>query len=278
MLIARVVAVALVCGLVPTGNIKDAKAEEIVKEITIDGTKVDKYNRFKGFGTVTCNNTSRLLLEYKEEHPDEYWEIMNALFNPETGAGLTHIKVELGADVNSSSGTEPAIMRYSDEPANVVRGVGFHFAADAKKINPNISIEILRWGEPRWSWNTAVNKDYEARYQWYKQTIDAFYNKFGYRMDYVGISQNENAQNNGKVEVEWLKYFTTKIKQEPNYTEDYEAMKIVAADGYRDTKTISSVLLNNADLIDEIWSKYKHWCNIFCKKLRRKSTYFKSIS
>ena len=252
VLIAKVLSVALFCGLLPTVNTIEAKAEEIVKEINIDGTKVDEYNRFKGFGTVTCNNTSRLLLDYKEENPEKYWEIMNELFNSETGAGLTHIKVELGADVNSSSGTEPATMRYSDEPANVVRGAGFHFAADAKKINPNISVEILRWGEPRWTWNLAANKDYEARYQWYKQTIDAFYEEFGYRIDYVGISQNERAQNNGKNEIEWLKYFTAEIKKEPNYTEDYESIKIVAADGYRDTKTISSVLLNNPDLIDEI--------------------------
>jgi LPXTG-motif cell wall-anchored protein len=229
------------------------KAEEIVRDITIDGRKVDPYNRFKGFGTVTCNNTSRLLLDYKEEHPDKYWEIMNSLFNKDTGAGLTHVKVELGADVNSSSGTEPATMRYPDEPANVLRGAGFHFAADAKSINPDITVEILRWGEPRWTWNTAGANNFEARYQWYKQTIDGFYKEYGFRIDYVGLSQNERAQNNnGKIETEWLKYFTSKIKTETNYIQDYEKIKYVAADGYRDTKSISSVLLNNADLIDEI--------------------------
>ena len=30
------------------------------------------YHRFKGFGTVTANNTTRLLLDYKEEHPEKY--------------------------------------------------------------------------------------------------------------------------------------------------------------------------------------------------------------
>src|SRR5690606_26991804 len=98
---------------------------------------------FKGFGTVTANNTTRLLLDYKEEHPEKYWDIMNQLFNKDTGAGLTHVKVELGADVDSSSGTEPATIRYADEPANVLRGAGFQFAADAKSINPQITTEIL---------------------------------------------------------------------------------------------------------------------------------------
>ena len=252
LLIVRTLLASMILGINPISNMKVVNADEIVKEITIDGTKVDEYNRFKGFGTVTCNNTSRLMLDYKEENPEAYWEIMNALFNTETGAGLTHVKVELGADVNSSSGTEPSTMRYSDEPANVVRGAGFHFAADAKSINPNVTIEILRWGEPRWTWNTAANKDYENRYQWYKQTIDAFYDEFGYTIDYVGLSQNERAQNNGKNEIEWLKYFTTRIKEEANYEEDYERIKLVAADGYRDTQTISTTLLNNPDLIDEI--------------------------
>lgn len=232
---------------------KESKAEGITKTITIDGNHVDEYNRFKGFGTVTANNTSRLLLDYKEENPKEYWEMINKLFNKETGAGLTHVKVELGADVNSSSGTEPATMRYADETANVLRGAGFQFAADAKSINPDITTEILRWGEPRWSWNGAANNEFENRYQWYKQTIDAVYNEYGFKLDYVGISQNERSQNNnGKNEVEWLKYFTSKIKAEPNYDSDYKDIKLVAADGYRDTATISRTLLNNPDLIDEI--------------------------
>ncbi|MDC3416772.1 S-layer protein [Aquibacillus salsiterrae] len=234
-------------------QVNKSKAEEITKTITIDGNDVDEYNRFKGFGVVSGNNTSRLLMDYKEENPKQYWKIMNQLFNKETGAGLAHVKVELGADINSSSGTEPATKRYADEPANVLRGAGFQFAADAKSINPDITTEILRWGEPRWSWNGVDNGSYENRYQWYKQTIDAVYEEYGFKLDYVGISQNERAINgNGRVDVEWLKYFTSKIKEEPNYEEDYQHIKIVAADGYRDTSSISRVLLDNPDLRDEI--------------------------
>lgn len=251
--IGYVCVISMLFGSVVFMGANESKAEGITKTIIIDGSNVDEYNRFKGFGTVTANNTSRLLLDYKEEHPKEYWEIMNKLFNKEAGAGLSHVKVELGADVNSSSGTEPATMRYADEPANVLRGAGFQFAADAKSINPDLTTEILRWGEPRWSWNGAANNDYENRYQWYKQTIDAVNDEFGFKIDYVGISQNERAQNNnGKNELEWLKYFTSTIKEEPNYDSDYKDIKLVAADGYRDTATISRTLLNNPDLIDEI--------------------------
>ena len=245
--------ISLLFSSVPFVPSNEAKAEVVTKTITIDGRNVNPYHRFKGFGTVTANNTTRLLLDYKEEHPEKYWDIMNQLFNKDTGAGLTHVKVELGADVDSSSGTEPATMRYADEPANVLRGAGFQFAADAKSINPHITTEILRWGEPRWTWNGAANKDYENRYQWYKQTIDAVYEEYGFKLDYIGISQNERAiNNNGRNEVEWLKYFTKRIKEEPNYEADYKDIKLVAADGYRDTETISRTLLNHPDLIDEI--------------------------
>ena len=112
-----------------------AATESDYTRITVDGDIVDPVNVFRGFGAVTCNNTSRLLMDYKEEHPDKYWEIMELLFNPEKGAGINHIKIEMGADVNSSSGTEPATMRSADEPANVLRCAGWQFAADAKKIN-----------------------------------------------------------------------------------------------------------------------------------------------
>ncbi|QKS70287.1 S-layer protein [Paenalkalicoccus suaedae] len=252
--IIRVIVITfLLAGLFTYVVPNDAQANDHTKTIVIDGHDVDEYNRFKGFGTVSGNNTSRLMLDYKEEDPDAYWEIMNQLFNPQTGAGLTHVKVEFGADIDSSSGTEPATMRYPDEPANVLRGAGFQFAADAKSINPTITTEILRWGEPRWTWNGAANQDYEARYQWYKQTIDAVYEEYGFRLDYVGISQNERAQNdNGKNELEWLKFFTKRIKEEPNYAVDYEAIKLVGGDGYRDTKTIPQTLLDHPDLIDEI--------------------------
>ncbi|SFP33736.1 S-layer protein [Salibacterium halotolerans] len=228
-------------------------ADEERETITINGNDVDEDHRFKGFGTVSANNTTRLMLDYKEEHPDAYWEIMHQLFDPDTGAGLAHVKVELGADVNSSSGTEPATKRYEDEPANVLRGAGFQFAADAKSINENITTEILRWGEPRWTWEGAANQNYEKRYQWYKDTIDAVEEEYGFKLDYVGVTQNERAQNgNGRIDEEWLQYFTTSLEDEPNYAEDYEDIKLVAADGYRDTSSISQTLLDHEDLREDI--------------------------
>ncbi|GMK46618.1 hypothetical protein PghCCS26_37470 [Paenibacillus glycanilyticus] len=129
-----------------------AAAESAPTVVTIDGDAADTNpaNTFKGYGLVSANNTSRLLLDYKEEHPEQYWEMMNLLFNPSTGAGINDIKIEMGNDSNTSSGTEPATKRSTDEEANVRRGAGYIFAADAKTINPDIKVSILRWTQPGW--------------------------------------------------------------------------------------------------------------------------------
>ena len=174
---------------------------------------------------------------------------MNLLFNPVTGAGLTSIKVEMGGDVNTSSGTEPATKRSADEPANVLRGAGWHFAADAKRINPDIKIEILRWGEPSWT-----GTDFERRYQWYKETIDAVYDTFGIKIDYVSPGQNErndmsitNTRN-----LDWIKYFAKRLQEETDGRYDYSQIKIVAADTYRKPETANLILLDQEllELVD----------------------------
>lgn len=105
---------------------------------------------YRGLGVITGNNSSPPAHGLQSQNPKAYWEIMNLLFKPDYGAGLTHVKIEFGTDVNSSSGTEPSIMRSEDEEADVTRGAGFMFAADALSINPDISVDLLRWGEPKW--------------------------------------------------------------------------------------------------------------------------------
>lgn len=135
------------------GAVKDiVKAAEKTRALTIDGNTLDtgENSSFRGLGAVTCSNSSRLLMDYKEEHRNEYWEIMNWLFNTKTGAGLSHIKIELGNDLATSSGAEPATKRSAGQKANVRRGAGFMFAHDALTINPDISVDMICRGMPAW--------------------------------------------------------------------------------------------------------------------------------
>lgn len=237
--------------------------------VTLDGTKIDKANTFGGFGSVTCNNTSRLLMDYKALHEDKYWEMMNLLFDKEKGAGLNHVKIEMGADVNSSSGTEPATMRSPDETPNVKRGAGFIFAADAKSINPDISVEILRWGEPRWTQEGIGYEEYdkpkfEARYQWYRKTIDAVYDTYNYKITEVSPGQNERRKDYPD-DFAWIKYCAKRFKEDGANgigAFDYRGIKIVAADLYRGMNTTVDYLMKDAelrDLVDVISDHYQIW-------------------
>ena len=72
------------------------------REIVIDGTtaQLKENMRYRGAGMVSANNSSRLLLDYKAEHPEAYKQIMEYMFGKE-GIGITHLKLEMGADINS---------------------------------------------------------------------------------------------------------------------------------------------------------------------------------
>jgi hypothetical protein len=227
------------------------------KELLVDGDDVERradgspYNTFGGFGSVSCNNTSNLLLDYKEENPDAYWAIMRMLFDPETGAGLKHIKVELGADSNSSSGAEPATKRSADEPANVLRGAGFHFIADALSINPDIETEALRWGEPSWTGNDPVK-----RYQWYKETIDAAYDTFGVEFTWMSPSQNEvRGATYQASELKWTVQFAKWLERDaaaPDARYDYSKIKIVALDSYREGDAVAARILADPAALEQV--------------------------
>ena len=224
-------------------------------KIVIDGKKAQlaQNRRYRGAGMVSANNSSRLLLDYKWEHPDRYWEIMNYMFG-ENGVGITHLKIEMGSDVNSSSGTEPCIMRTQDETPDCTRGAGYQLAADAKKINPELTLDMLYWSEPRWV--TDAKDVYAARYEWYKKTLDAAYTAYGLSFDYVSAVRNER-----EIDTAWVKYLSKRLKEEKECPYDYASIKIVAADE-ADTWKIAEEMLKDQELleaVDVVGSHYTSW-------------------
>ncbi len=177
---------------------------------------------FKGLGMVSGNNSSRLLMDYKYEQPEKYREILKHIFGKD-GLNITHLKLEMGSDINSSSGTEPCVKRNRSEAADVTRGAGYILAADAKKINPELTVDMLYWSEPKWV--TDSDDVYDARYIWYKDTLTAAYEKFGLEFDCVSVSRNER-----DIDSEWIKYFVKRIKAEKDCPYDFSKIRIVAAD------------------------------------------------
>ena len=275
--IAWVLMMALsVCSLYAgEGNVKKpsaAKAKAAAKVLTVNGnTKVTRAkSAYRGLGAVTCNGSSRLMMDYKEEHPKAYWEIMNWLFNTKTGAGLSHIKIELGSDSDTSSGAEPATKRTSAQKANVRRGAGYMFAHDALTINPNISLDMLCWGMPAWveqAYEKSNKAGYKARYKWYKETLDAAYDEWGLRFSYVSANRNER-----EIEKGWTKYLAKSLNNEKIQRYDYGKIKIVAADESDNMYVADKMLKDKSyrNAVDVIGCHYNSYMNSKVKKLHKK--------
>ena len=257
---------ALLCATlaVPAGIPMAAHAEGLSRNVVIDGEKaLTAENRlWRGAGMVSANNSSRLLLDYKAENPAAYQRLLNYIFG-EDGIGITHLKLEMGADVNSSSGTEPTVKRTEDEPADVTRGAGYQLAADAKAINPDLTLDMLYWSEPLWV--TNAEDVYAARYKWYKETLDAAYETYGLIFDYVSCTRNER-----NADTDWIKYLSKALKSETDCPYDYSKIKIVAGEEVC-TWNSSKAILEDEELInavDVIGSHYTSWADENAKKLR----------
>ena len=230
-------------------------------DIIIDGRSAEfaDNKRYRGAGMVSANNSSRLLLDYKAEHPKEYWEILSHLFGDE-GVGINHLKIEMGADVNSSSGTEPCVMRTEEEEADVTRGAGFVLAADARKINPDLTLAMLYWSEPRWV--TDSDDVYAARYRWYKKTLDTAFLTYGLKFDYVSAVRNER-----EVDVGWIKYLSKNLKAERDCPYDYAAIKIVAGEEVCEWH-VADMMLCDEELMDSVDVVGSHYTSRSTDKAR----------
>ena len=231
--------------------------------IKVDGSTANTNENFlyRGQGMISCNGSSRLLIDYKEKSPESYNQILQYMYGKD-GLKFTHFKVEMGSDVNTSSGTEPTTMRYEDEKADVTRGAGFQLAADIKKINPDVTLDMLWWSEPRWV--TDAKDVYAARYKWYKQTLDAAYETYGLVFDYVSANRNERTVDN-----DWIIYLSKALKSEKDCPYDYSKIKIVAADENTTWKIAHDMLKNEElrDAVDVIGTHYTSYADKDAKKL-----------
>src|SRR6201985_1506006 len=134
---ARVSFALLLCFL--TGA---AQAQSVA--VTIDPASPGR--TFDGFGAVSSGAASRLLYDYPEPYRSQ---VLDYLFRPHYGASLQHLKVEIGADVNSTDGSEPSHMRSPDDK-NFTRGYEWWLVQEAHRRNPKILLDTHAWGAPGW--------------------------------------------------------------------------------------------------------------------------------
>src|ERR1700761_4376821 len=112
--------------------------------IVLDGSGTGRI--FEGIGAASAGASSRLLYDYKEPYRSQ---VLDYLFKPGYGAALQHLKVEIGADVNSTDGAEPSSMR-SPTDHDYTRGYEWWLMEEARKRNPQIILDTLPWGAPGW--------------------------------------------------------------------------------------------------------------------------------
>ncbi len=213
-------------------GISDFAGRTVARANTIkikpDPSSMNMKTCFKGLGCTVSSGSSKLFLDYKTLHSEVYNEILSLLFKKEYGAGLSHIRLELGSDVNSVSGTEPSVMRSEHDENDIMRSSGFILVSDALKINPNLTVELMNCGEPFWVKNAfsgGKRNGYRAMYDWYLETIKSAYRVLGIKFTHI------NPERNGieKSDPEWIIYFAKRLKSEKNKFYDYNKIKIISS-------------------------------------------------
>ncbi|MBR7039173.1 MAG: hypothetical protein IKI21_07980 [Oscillospiraceae bacterium] len=229
------------------------------KQIILDGNTASESpaDRWRGLGFVSSSGSSRLLLDYKLDKPEVYDQIMRLLFSPGRGAGITHLKLEMGADINSSSGTEPCTMRTEDEKADVRRGAGFQIAADAKRLYPALTLDLLRWGEPHWvtkAFEDGRENGFAARYRWFRETLAAAFKTYGLEFDFISPDANEPSA----PDADWIVYFAEHLRADKDLPFDTSKIRIVASDEVGTRDIAMDMILNERlrDAVDVIGLHY----------------------
>jgi galactosylceramidase len=117
------------------------------QDIYLDSNKLGR--TFEGIGALSAGASSKLLIDYPEPQRSQ---ILDLLFKPGYGASLQHLKVEIGGDVNSTCGTEPAFAHTREELAkpDFERGYERWLIQEARKRSPAIIPDALQWGAPGW--------------------------------------------------------------------------------------------------------------------------------
>src|ERR1700722_14692358 len=121
--------------------------------IVIDGGSDSR--TFDGLGAVSAGGSTRLLIDYPEPRRRQ---ILDYLFKPGFGAALQRLKVEIGADGQSTDGSEPSHMR-TPKDHDSTRGYEWWLMAEARKRNPRIILEALPWAAPHWVGGRAAGKE-----------------------------------------------------------------------------------------------------------------------
>ena len=137
--------------------------------------------RFDGIGAVSGGGaTSVLLKDYPEPQRSQ---ILDLLFKPKFGASMSALLVEVPGDGNSTQGSEPSHMHTKDD-LNFSRGYEWWLMREAKKRNPDLSLDACAWGCPSWVGNGNFWSQDMCDY--YAKWIQGLKKVYGLDLDAIG--------------------------------------------------------------------------------------------
>ncbi|HEX6624967.1 MAG TPA: hypothetical protein VF064_14755, partial [Pyrinomonadaceae bacterium] len=103
--------------------------------------------RFDGIGVVNGGGaTSVLLKDYPEP---QRGQILDLVFKPKFGASVSALLVEIPGDGNSTQGSMPSHM-HTRHDLDYTRGYTWWVLREAKKRNPNLTLDGTAWSAPGW--------------------------------------------------------------------------------------------------------------------------------
>jgi hypothetical protein len=211
---------------------------QAAQEIKLDASRGGRV--YEGMGALSAGASSKLLIDYPEP---QRRQILDLLFKPKFAASLQHLKIEIGGDVNSTDGTEPAYAHTLEEYTNRIsdqflRGYEVWLMQQARQCNSNILFECLQWGAPYWigEFYSQLNADFIATFH---RTLR---DEFNLPIQYQGI-WNEVVYNS-----EWIKLLRRTLDDR-----GLSAVKIVAADQIAsEAWTIVARMQNDPELASAI--------------------------
>lgn len=137
--------------------------------------------RFDGIGVVDGGGaTSVLLKDYPEPQRSQ---ILDLVFKPRFGASVSALLVEIPGDGNSTQGSMPSHMHTRDD-LNYQRGYIWWMLREAKKRNPNMTLDGAAWSAPRWVGNGNFWSQDTADY--YVKWLQGLRSVYGLEFDALG--------------------------------------------------------------------------------------------
>ena len=144
---------------------------------------------FDGIGAVSGGGaTSVLLKDYPEPQRSQ---VLDLLFKPKFGASMSALLVEVPGDANATQGAEPSHMHTKDD-LNYSRGYEWWLMREAKKRNPDLTLDACAWGCPGWVGNGHFWSQDMCDY--YVKWIQGLKTVYGLNLDAIGC-RNEKGVN-----------------------------------------------------------------------------------